>query len=122
MIHSLNIGKVVYSLLSPITRNIYPLVAENSTRFPFIVYSRDSLISSYCKDGLYEDEVTLTVNIATAKYDEGVSMAEQVRETLTINKYETDGMKISSVMTNATEAYADTCYVQTLIFDIKINN
>ena len=44
MINTLNIGKVIYSLLNTIVVDnkpldrIYPLIAESGTNFPFIVY------------------------------------------------------------------------------------
>lgn len=128
MINTLNIGKVIYSLLHTIEiddkqlTNIYPLIAENGTSFPFIVYSRDNLIPKFCKDGCYEDEVSITVRIVSATYYGGLDLAQQVREKLTLIDYKSDDMVITSNLDNATESYEENSYIQTLTFNLKINN
>lgn len=122
MINSLNIGKVIYDKLHSITNNIYPLVAENGTNYPFIIYTRDTLNSTYCKDGCYEDSVGVSIKIATATYYGGVDIAQQVREKLTFNGYKTDGMELYSQLDNASEDYVDNTYLQILNFTITINN
>ncbi len=56
MIDTLNIGKYIYSVLKNGTDvEVYPLVADNDAKFPFIVYKRENLVSERCKDGYYED-------------------------------------------------------------------
>lgn len=122
MSNSLNIGKVIYNKLHTITNNIYPLVAENGTEYPFIIYSRDNLSCSYCKDGCYEDRVVMSIKIATATYHSGVDIAQQVREKLTFNGYKSDDMIMYSQLDNASEEYVDNTYLQNLTFTITINN
>ena len=76
MIDSLGIGKVIFTLLGDF--KTYPLVADNNAKYPFIVYKRNNVISSTCKDGSYED----TVDIGTMMDSEGIKIANKVREIL----------------------------------------
>jgi hypothetical protein len=55
MIDTLNIGKYIYSVLKFTNIGVYPLVADNDAKYPFIVYRRIGMVSSGCKDGYYED-------------------------------------------------------------------
>lgn len=125
MINSLGIGTVVYSLLSTIDQigtKCFPLIAENSTSFPFLIYSRESLEPSYCKDGLYEDEVSMTVKVVSNTYDQGISIAQEVREILTLRNYTTEDMKINSQLSSAYESYENDSYIQTLTFRLVLDN
>lgn len=128
MINTLNIGKVVYSLLNTIVVDnkpldrIYPLIAESGTNFPFIVYSRDSITPNFCKDGCYEDEVDITVKVVSSTYYGGLDLAQQVREKLTFYDLKSNNMIITSNLDNATESYEDNSYVQNLTFKLTINN
>jgi len=72
MIDTLNIGKYIYSALKFTNVDVYPLIADNDAKFPFIIYKRNSMVSSGCKDGYYEDEVSFEVNIITDTYFKGV--------------------------------------------------
>ena len=121
MIHSLDIGKFIYNRLSSVCP-VYPLIAENGAQCPFFVYRRDSLSSSFCKDGLYEDILGVTITIVTDSYYSGVSKAQLVREKLTIRNFEYEDMLINSQLDTASESYAENEYIQTLNFQIIINN
>ena len=75
MIDSLNIGKYIYSVLKETDVEVYPLVADNDAKFPFIVYKRNNLVSNGCKDGYYEDVVSYEVVIVTDTYYKGIEIA-----------------------------------------------
>jgi len=124
MIDSLRIGKIVYSKIGSLVNNrCYPLIAENGTTYPFIIYQRDSLDSTFCKDGVYEDEVNVSVRVVTDTYNEGIDLAQSVREAMTFNNYTIeDGGTYTSLMVQADEEFTNDAYVQTLIFRITINN
>lgn len=124
MIDSLRIGKIVYSKIGSLVNNrCYPLIAENGTTYPFIIYQRDSLDSTFCKDGVYEDEVNVSVRVVTDSYNAGIDLAQSVREAMTFNNYTIeDGGTYTSLMVQADEEFSNDAYVQTLIFRITINN
>ena len=130
MNNSLYIGEVVYSLLSTITETgtrCYPIIAENSTSMPFLVYQRDTLIrTSLTKDGYGDDEVQVSVKVIATGYKEALDIAQQVRTKLTLNNYShTDNnnnvvMRVSSKLIAAYESFEENCYIQTLTFDMSV--
>jgi hypothetical protein len=123
MIDSLKVGKIVYSKIGSLVNNrCYPLIAENGTSYPFIIYQRDSLDSMFCKDGVYEDEVNVSVKVVTDTYNAGIDLAQSVREAMTFNNYTSEGGTYTSLMVQADEEFSNDAYVQTLIFRITINN
>jgi hypothetical protein len=124
MIDSLKVGKIVYSKIGSLVSNrCYPLIAENGTTYPFIIYQRDSLDSMFCKDGVYEDEVNVSVRVVTDSYNAGIDLAQSVREAMTFNNYTSEeGGTYTSLMVQADEEFTNDAYVQTLIFRITINN
>ena len=125
MNNSLYIGELVYNRLSTIpetTTRCYPLIAENSTNFPFLIYKRDSLErESLTKDGYGSDYVSVTVTIVTESYKEGLDIAQKVRQLLTLRSYNyNDKMTVTSNLTAAYESYEDNSYIQTLTFTMSV--
>ena len=125
MINTLNIGKYIYNTLTQsedITCKVYPLVADNDAKYPFIIYKRVNLLSDVCKDGTYEDDVTVEVVVVTDKYSVGVEIANKVRELLEIQHIRYDDMEINDTkLVLATEEY-NNGYVQRMQYQMKINN
>ncbi len=126
MIDTLNIGKYIYNTLNQsenINCKIYPLVADNDAKFPFIIYKRVNLNSLMCKDGLYEDEATVEISVVTDKYSIGIEIANQVRELLESQTLNYQGLEITeSRLMQASEEYNNGAFVQRLQFNFKINN
>ena len=124
MIDSLNIGKYIFATLKNIKDvGIYPLVADNDAQFPFMVYKRTNLVSSGCKDGYYEDSVTIEINIVTDRYYKGIDFANQVRELLEVSSTSFGDMEISdSNLILASEDYSNNAFIQKMQFNLKINN
>lgn len=129
MVNSIFIGKVIYnilstnSLLTPLVGNkIYPLVAEQTTEYPFIVYFRDNITNkTYTKDGYCEDLVTFTINCVSTDYSEGLEIANEVRKCLEKRKIESEYMTIFNCRINSIdESFTDNAYVQTLSFTCTI--
>jgi hypothetical protein len=87
---SLQIGKAIYELLhsnaaveAKVQDKVYPLVADKSTTFPFIVYKRTGVVPAYTKDRYSTNEyVTVEVIIASENYNETVEIADLVRMAL----------------------------------------
>lgn len=131
MINTLNIGKYVYNTLKNNAdlvellggKKIYPLVADNNVKYPFIIYKRLNLTSNGCKDGIYEDNVIVEVNIVSDKYDKSIEIANKVRETLEVQNVVYEDMDINDTTINtATEDFVENAYVQSIQFNLKINN
>lgn len=123
MIDTLNIGKYIYSVLKFTDVGVYPLVADNDAKFPFIVYKRIGMASSGCKDGYYEDMVSYEVAIVTDTYINGVQIANNVRALLERQYVTFEDMEISdTVITMASEEYSNNAYIQKIQFQSTINN
>ena len=125
MINTLNIGKYIYTTLQQsedITCKVYPLVADNDAKYPFIIYKRVNLLSSDVKDGIIQDDVTIEIVVVSDKYSVGVDIATKVRELLekehvTFQEMEIDDCKIVL----ATEEF-NNAFVQGMQFNFKVNN
>lgn len=130
MIRSILFGKSIYKILSssPDVKNfvgdkIYPLVAKNTTTFPFIVFSRDSLSSEYCKDGLYEEGVSFTVTVVHSEYLKICEIAQAVRETFQKRYLDDTDLNISDCeMTSIDESFEEDSFVQRLTFKATLRN
>ncbi len=128
MINTLDIGKYIYNILSGndyITQEnvqIYPLVADNDAKFPFIIYKRTGLVSYICKDGTYQDDVTIEIKVVSDKYSVGITLANLIRS-LIQRPYNTYGdIEINDVTINfASEDFIENAYIQTMQFTLKIN-
>lgn len=125
MINTLNIGKYIYSTLTgsnDITCTIYPLVADNDAKFPFIVYKRVNLVSETTKDGLSEDNVTVEIVVVSDSYSSGLDIAIKVRELLEKQCVVYSDIEISDATLNlAAEEYSNSSYIQRMQFNFKIN-
>lgn len=116
-----NIGKVIYNRCKDIVNNrCFPIVAENTTNMPFIVYQRESTSNGKTKDGgLYEESHNIQISIVTEKYDEGIALAQEV-----FNKFEDfegklEGIEITDTkITSISEAY-NGAYIQYINLTIK---
>lgn len=121
MIDSLNLGKYVYSSLKEITNSVYPLVADNNAKYPFIVYRRNNLSSMANKDGYYEDTVVMEIVVVTDTYSKSIELISEVRKCLEHLEVEYDGMSISdSYITSATEEYSNNAFIQKIQISFNV--
>ena len=132
MIHSIKIGKLIYARLSQdqslttlIGNNkIFPIVAENETKYPFVTYVRTGISpATQTKDGRIEDIVTFQVSVCSDSYNEALDVADKVRELLEIKKISsTDLAMIETYMTGITEMYDSNTYIQQMQFTTRVQN
>lgn len=109
----INIGKIIYPKLKSVC-STYPLVAENTTKFPFIIYKTNQGRPENTKDGIYDWIFYIQVNVVSDKYDtvcdlcsEAVDKLLELEEVLDIN--------IESI----SEDYMDDAYVKEINIIIK---
>lgn len=125
MINTLNIGKYIYSALNDsqeITCKIYPLIADNDAKYPFIIYKRVNLQSNGCKDGIYEDSVVIEITVVSDKYSVSIDLATKIRNLLERQSVIYDDLEINdATLSLATEDYSNNAYVQRLQFTFTIN-
>ena len=115
MTNSILIGKVLYGRLKDIKQlegRIYPVIAEQSTLYPFAVYYRTGL-----------DSVNFTIAAVADKYYLSCDIANEIRKALELQHLVSDDMIISNVrLLGVDESYEDNAYVQRLNFECKVNN
>lgn len=127
---SLNIGKVIKDILyqddtlnNLVKNQVFPLIAEENTTFPFIVYRRNSIRKASTKDYVNDEIASVDVVVACDKYAQSVEIAERVRFILERGEYEGENFSVDNItLSNASEQYLQNTYIQTLTFDIEINN
>lgn len=126
----IQIGKAVYQLLSSDTEvtekvenRIYPLIADQGTIYPFIIYKRTGIEPITSKDRFICSEVTsVDVIIASDRYDESIEVAELVKDALIGKNGIYSGIKITDIdMISADEDYIEDTFIQNLTFNIKTN-
>lgn len=118
---SLNIGKALNELLKDIAPT-FPLLAEQSAQYPFIVYRRMSLDVANTKDVFnYAEFATCEVIVAHQKYSESISLAQQIKDKLEHFRGKIDDVHIFSIyLSSASEDFVNDAYIQKLIFRIEI--
>ena len=127
---SLNIGKVIKEILyrddelnTTLQGQVFPLIAEENTTFPFIVYRRNSIRKASTKDYVNDEIASVDVVIASDKYSQSVEIAERVRFVVERGEYDGENFSVDNIsLSNASEQYMQNTYIQTLTFDIEINN
>lgn len=130
MTNSLLITKYLREILSkdkelmkmiPIDK-IFAIDAKLSTKFPFAAIERTNITSIRCKDGQYEDTVSVTIYIADNTYIGSVNIANEIRHWLEGHRYKDDTITISDVrLSGASEVYVNDAYIHKLDFEIKVN-
>jgi len=122
---SISVNKHIYNLLindeilnGLVGKKIYPIVAEETVSYPFILFTKESAIANYTKDLLMYDTVTISIAIAATNYSQTVEIAERVRQILENRR---DDYFYNILFDEVTEDFVEDAYIQTLKFTSKIN-
>ena len=129
---SISIGKILKKifceneeltqLVEP--KNIVSMVLQ-PTNFPFISFRRNSTEFLYNKDSRTEDKVSVDIICVSNNYAQSVEIAECVRNILEYHVYKdtNEGILIDyMVLTDASEDTLNDAIVQTLTFEIHLQN
>ena len=132
MIDTLNIGSFIYDTIKAdkqltdtlgISTNVFPIVAEDGTDYPFVTYRRTGLVSNNCKDGYYEDIVRVEIKAICATYIQSVQVINRIRELFECQHIEYENMTIEyTSIENASENYEYNAFTQTINLVFKIND
>lgn len=100
---------------------IFPVVAD-SAELPYISYRRAGFEQNPQKAGAPgADAIQLEVLCFTARYTEGVELAEAVRAALDHVTITKEGLRLRAcTLTDSEEAYQDDAFVQQLVFTVNI--
>lgn len=104
----INIGSLIYSNIGDLVdTHCYPLIAEQSTEYPFIIYRSSSAAPNASKDGIYEWEHTVEISIVDEEYDTCCDILEAVCNRL-LAMDEVDDVVIDSI----SEDFIENAYVK----------
>lgn len=115
------IGKEIKTLLLDsstlcgyVGNSVFPLVANNGTKFPFLIYKRTSYQDDSNKD--YQDEIVyVSIQIVSQKYEQSVDIATLVANILVGKATRViDDIQLVGI----SEDFIDDSYVQTINFKI----
>ena len=125
---SLLIGKVINQELSDVV-DVFPIVAPNGTMGNFAVYKRLSLEVENTKDiHNFIEKADIAITIITDKYDDGLTLATNVKMYLEHLKgvYRTkkdEEININDItLIDASEDWNNDKYLQNLVFTISLYN
>lgn len=129
---SISIGKILKKIFSENeeltqlveSKNICSMVLQ-PTNFPFISFRRNSTDFLYNKDCPTEDRVSVDIIAVSNNYAQSVEIAECVRNILEYHVYKdtNEGVLIDyMILTDASEDTVSDSFVQTLTFEIHIQN
>ena len=124
---SLQVGKVIFDILSNdpqvtqrVNNKIFPLVAENNTTFPFIVYKRTGIEPQTSKDRMiHREETNVDVIIISDTYNDSIEVADLVKTALTGKNGVFSGISVKDIeFIDASEDFQDETFIQNLTFKI----
>ena len=125
--NSFNIGKVVLNILlkelaDKVNDRIYPLIADETTEFPFIVYQRSGFNPQNTKDNS-DENVIIDLVIAAESYAESIDIAIRVREALEHKRGTFSNIYIEDIIIeDASEDYIDNTFLQSITIRVILNN
>ena len=124
------VGKAIYTILYNdstvkgfVNNKIFPIIADDGTKFPFIFYKRNSITPATSKDRyIYNTSVTEQITICSTDYNESINIASAVTDALLCANGTYNGVDIVDIkLDGADEAYLEDTFIQTLTFKIQVN-
>lgn len=116
----IGIGALIYqqlhndSTLMGLINGLYPIIAPESASLPFIVFSRTGE-SLETKDGIIAYNVNVEILVIAGNYKSSIDIASRVHELMQNFNYNTK-------LANITEDVNEQDYIQTLNYEILLNN
>ena len=114
----IGLGETINTILSEnkdvtdiVGSKIYPLIADISTTFPFIVYKKQNYTPSHSKDGIVKKEAQFEIIIASETYAQSVEIAKKVDKAITAYK--------NIRLINNSDDYLENTFIQNLNYNIE---
>jgi len=96
---------------------VFPIVANEGTKFPFIVFERSGIDVTATKDGFADIKATFNARIVSATYFDGLQILDTAIEQLETMQSK-HGITYHVALQGANEESTDDGYVQTIIFSV----
>ena len=123
---SLSVGEIIYDVLindaevMARANKVFPVVTDKAT-LPYVAYRRSRLEHNPVKGTQGADTVQIDVLCFAAKYEDGVQLAEAVRQALDGKQVTKDTLIMRScTIAGGEEYYENDAYIQELNFIIKV--
>lgn len=117
---SISINKHIFSILTSdkslkemVGTKIFPIVADDDVKFPYIILERTSITPYTYKGGVGYDKATFQIKIADSDYINTINIAEKVRELLELK---TSSYFKRIEFSNCNEDFMNDTYRRTLQF------
>jgi len=110
MVEIAEVTKQIYSTLSEVHNNVFPIVATEGANLPFIVFDRSNAYDTGTKDG-NQLELSFNIRIVTSTYFEGLTLVDDIRRKLRKSE-------LKPTLTGASEEYTNDGFVQTISISI----
>lgn len=109
----INIGSIIYINIGDLVdTHCYPLIADQSTDYPFIIYRSSSTAPNSSKDGIYEWEHNVEISIVDDEYDNCCDIMDAVINRLLAME---DNAPIAEVAIDSiSEDFIENAYVKTV--------
>jgi len=119
------IRSIICDNIPALQSRVYAIDARQGTKLPFAVLVRDNVsATTLSKDGCVEDTVAVSVYVVSKGYDEGVKIANDIRNLLDRSRYATNEVRIPLIeFSGAREVFTDTptqAFIQIIQFNVKI--
>ena len=117
------IGAVLTQAVGKNVTAIFPVIAAQNAILPYICYYRESISQDPVKNGLPgASSAVIKIHCCTSDYGESVVLAEAVKAALDCKSYIVGELRMRScTLAGASEAYDSDAFIQTLTFNVKIN-
>ena len=117
---SISVIKHIFRILSSdktlnemVGTKIFPIVADDDVKFPYIILERTSITPFTYKGGVGYDQATFQIKIADSDYINTINIAEKVRELLELK---TSSYFKRIEFSSCNEDFMNDTYRQTLQF------
>ena len=129
MNNSFNIGEAVSTILmndkdvaEKVNDRIYPLIADDTPIFPFIIYQRSGFTPYNTKDNS-DENVLVDMVIAADDYGESVDIATKVRKALEHKCGTFSDISVQDIIIeDASEDYIDNTFIQSISIRVFLDN
>lgn len=117
----ISIGKAIKAILNGIEK-VYPLVADEGTTYPFVVYRRSGLTPASTKDRYsYKESASVEIIVASNSYPESIDVAERVKLLMQNTRGTYSGLNVGEItLTNSDEDFIEDTFIQKLTFNVEI--
>lgn len=102
-------------------QNVYLLVAEANTVYPYVIIKRDGISSNPGNKDFAGDRVQFSIKVYSDEYDVAVNIADSIRFLIENNILEDELVHLSNIqLISSLEAWVSDAYEQTMVFSAEV--